>query len=407
MSYLPKCKNRVQIPILEPSQIDSASRASIISTKPEPAKTPPNLVIKKSKNTQFYQIKSDSKIKSLNSNLSSRKNILQKLTLKSMKTQENYVKKEQEYRSILAEYESKLTENDSAISMKLMDTTKQKVEEIQKHHHKIMGNLTEIQEKTLMLLRGQEIEIINDLNLKLKEKWEELEKERKAVQDNLARKGKESELMEELERLKSKVDDIDRKNKKYSQLNFQLKIIQSSHSEDKKILLKQIETLKLHNKKLKVKLASSKTGRLTPQPIIRDSSPSPEKDFMYQSSSYQDVITKLKKIIELESKNCRGAKTAYSRELEGKRELEKFLRDAVEDVKLKVLEKKSELRMQNSDQDDLDRVIEILLSQERVLTLLYDKAFPHKMRKEPSKIELTQMSMQGLPSLSTLSNMEI
>ena len=407
MSYLTKCKNRVQIPILEPSQIDSASRTSIMSTKPEPAKTPPSLAIKKSKNTQFYQIKSDSNIKSLNSNLSSRKNILQKLTVKSIKTQENYVKKEQEYRLILADYESKLTESEYAANTKLMDTTKQKVEEIQRDHKKIMGNLTEIQEKTVMLLRGQEIEIINDLNFKLKEKWEELEKERKAVNDNLARRGKESELMEELERLKSKVDDIDRKNKKYSQINFQVKIIQSSHSEDKKILMKQIETLKLHNKRLKAKLASANTGRLTPQPVLRDSSPSPEKDSFYQSSSYQDVITKLKKMIELESKNCRGAKTAFSRELEGRRELDKFLRDAVEDVKFKVLEKKSEQRMQNSNQEDLGRVIEILLSQERVLTLLYDKAFPHKMGRDSSRIDLGQMSFKGLPSLSALNNMEI
>ena len=397
----------MQIPILEPNQLDSASRITTFSIKPEPVKTPPNLVIKKSKNTQFYQIRSDSKIKSLHSDLSSRKNVLNKLTSKSIKTQENYVKKEQEYRMTLAEFESKLTESDPATNTKLMDTTKQKVEEIQKYHHKIMGNLTEIQEKTLMLLRGQEIEIINDLNLKLKEKWEELEKERQAVLDNLARKGKESELLEELEKLKSRVDEIDRKNKKYTQINFQLKIIQSSHAEDKKILTKQIETLKLNNKKLKTKLVSLRTGRLTPQPMMRNSTQSPEKDSFNQSSSYQDVITKLKKMIELESKSCRGAKTAYSRELEGKRELEKFLRDAVEDVKAKIVEKKSEQRMQISDNDDIDRVIEILLSQERVLTLLYDKAFPHKMRKQASQINLSQMSLQNLPSLSAFSNMEI
>jgi hypothetical protein len=405
MSCFNKYKNRVNIPALEPSLLDSETRFSFLSKKAEPEKTPSNLALKKTKNSQFHQIKSDNHIKALKTDLTSLKTDVNKLAIKTVVSQENFVKKEQEYRQTLVEIEAKLKQIDSNGNLKVLDTTKQKVEEIQKNHKKIMGNLSAVQEKTLLLLRGQEVEIIKELNLKLQEKFEELEKERQAVQDTLGKKGKESELIEELEKLKSKVDDIDYKNKKYSQKNFQLKIIQKSHAEDKQILNKQIENLKQINKKLKIKAAADKPGRLTPQPFIRDSTPSPERVY---PNRQQDVINKLKKMIELETKNCRAARTAYARELEAKRELEKFLRDAVDDVKGKITEKKNEQRLGNdSDFDDLEKVVEILLSQERVLTLLYDKAFPHKGKKEVGRIELTQRSLQGIPSFSVINNVEL
>ena len=103
-------------------------------------------------------------------------------------------------------------------------------------------------------------------------------------------------------------------------------------------------------------------------------------------NQYQSVISKLKRMIELDQKNTRAARTAYARELEAKKELELMLRQCVDDVKVHINKKRSEQRMNSSEKsvEDIEKVIEILLSQERVLTLLYDKTFPPRsLMKEP------------------------
>lgn len=96
-------------------------------------------------------------------------------------------------------------------------------------------------------------------------------------------------------------------------------------------------------------------------------------------------------------------KTLYSAEIEQKTYLEQLLRKCVDDVKNEITKKRSENKVMyyttksrsstakggrrrvGEEEEDLtiqerDKIIEVLLSQERVLTLLYDKTFPPKVR---------------------------
>lgn len=81
-----------------------------------------------------------------------------------------------------------------------------------------------------------------------------------------------------------------------------------------------------------------------------------------------------------------------AQEIETKNLLEKILRQCVDDVKAEITKKRSENKSsyyargkkgkmelkeeQNLTVQEREKIIEVLMSQERVLTLLYDKTFP-------------------------------
>jgi len=77
-------------------------------------------------------------------------------------------------------------------------------------------------------------------------------------------------------------------------------------------------------------------------------------------------------------------KSLYVKELEQKTELEKILRKCVDDIKEEIIQLKGENRIRmkrNKDQendyetDERDKIIERLLNNEKILTLVYDKTF--------------------------------
>jgi hypothetical protein len=112
---------------------------------------------------------------------------------------------------------------------------------------------------------------------------------------------------------------------------------------------------------------------------------------------YEQVIMKIKKMIVSETSKLRDIKTIYSKEIESKTQLEQLLRQWVDDVKAEITKKRSESKVMyyankrvssstskkrkthDITQEEREKIIEVLLSQERVLTLLYDKTFPPKI----------------------------
>lgn len=104
------------------------------------------------------------------------------------------------------------------------------------------------------------------------------------------------------------------------------------------------------------------------------------------------LITRFKKKLEEERRLLRMMKTMSAQEIETKNLLEKILRQCVDDVKAEITKKRSENKSsyyargkkgkielkeeQNLTTQEREKIIEVLMSQERVLTLLYDKTFP-------------------------------
>ena len=61
---------------------------------------------------------------------------------------------------------------------------------------------------------------------------------------------------------------------------------------------------------------------------------------------FENVIGRLKKILETEKKNLRQIKTLCAKEIDQKNQLEKILRQCVDDVKTEITRKKTESKVQ-------------------------------------------------------------
>jgi|TARA_B110000305_G_C19366382_1_gene602148 hypothetical protein len=113
---------------------------------------------------------------------------------------------------------------------------------------------------------------------------------------------------------------------------------------------------------------------------------------------FENLIYRLKKILESDKKSLRQIKTLCAKEIDQKNQLEKILRQCVDDVKTEIQKKKTESKVQyyqkaggprvkadddrNLTLEEREKILEVLLSQERVLTLLYDKTFPPRPQSQ-------------------------
>jgi regulator of replication initiation timing len=312
------------------------------------------------------------------------------------KRQERYVRREQEYRRTILDYEEQLRIQSSSVPLSLGDQANKNISKIAELQEKVLENIGYIQHKTSRILQTQEEDIVKQFNSKLTIKERELEEEKRRKLDGVGNFAeKEDKLIREMELMKASIEFIETKNKKLSVENQELRVQFKSQETDRDTLLRQIVQLKREMTTLKEELAKYKEG---PEPLHIEELSVEKPDISMRSMSnrkgsanvgeesmnrYEQVINRLKKMIELERKNLRAARTAHAKELESRTELEQLLRRCVDDVKQEIQRRRTEQRQRSRDQEltaaDREKIIEVLLSQERVLTLLYDKTFPPRV----------------------------
>ena len=102
-------------------------------------------------------------------------------------------------------------------------------------------------------------------------------------------------------------------------------------------------------------------------------------------------MAKLKRLLEVELRNLRAVRSAHAKDFESRTELEALLRACVQDVKHEIgLQRQAasgvvasgsgaralrEVGIGEFGPQERERVMELLLSQERVVTLLYERTF--------------------------------
>lgn len=261
--------------------------------------------------------------------------------------------------------------NQSNIPIKELDI-------VEDAHNRLQGSIREILKEASDLAASKESEIIKNFDLKLSNICSELEEKRRKKNLEIAlNKEKDEKYKAEAEMLKESAAYIESRNKALEELNKQLKV---------EFSIKESETEALRKKVMD--LNRSKNSRPdTHSPFVRfrgitsqgtSSSRSTSSDAT--SQRYDSIVYKLKQLIEIERSNLRAAKTVYTAEMEYKTEIEKILRNCVEDIKQEILKKKSQSK-RNEVSEEKKIIFDELLTIEELLNRVYDRTYPKSLLK--------------------------
>jgi myosin heavy subunit len=310
----------------------------------------------------------------------------------------------------------------------LSGDTHKRMDSLRGMKESIQGKIKTIQGDTNKLLDEQARYMNNEFEKKEKKLITALELERqKKTSGEKEWQEKSQTLKTELDHFKENVIDLDAKNSKLLRENQRLKIQYKAQEDDREMLAKQVVQVKRENGKLKTDLKQLESdleqakstiqemnalhqSESLPSPSTRRSSrPTLERATANEAweehghidpereRKLMDGLTRLRKLLETERKNLKQVRTAHVNVLAERTELEIFLRQCIDDVKhdisrLAVKPKRptssmgygtktdanGNVYMEDFNYADRQRVMDMLLSKERVLKLLYDKAFPTK-----------------------------
>jgi hypothetical protein len=318
--------------------------------------------------------------------------------------EERYIRREKEYRKTLSEYESELRARGNYSSQPLDEQIERNYNKVGRLYGQIEDNIGNIQRKTTQILTEQERDIKRQFETRMKEINRELddEKKRKTMGvDNYAEKAEQ--LARELELMKASMDLIENKNEILKRENGLLKQKFRTQEAERNLLVRQIVDYKRENAQIAAEIAMHKeilnTARLTPSMSKADSefdraSKMSDYNFRQENSTdsqkisrYEKIISRLNRQIEVVRKGLKKVRNDYATEIQCKTEIEQILRECVEEVK-------SEIQTTRRNQKDSvsltiqerEKIMEKMLSQERVLSLLYDKTFP----SNPIAIDIDQ-----------------
>ncbi|KAH9120631.1 hypothetical protein AeMF1_007297 [Aphanomyces euteiches] len=386
------------------------------------------------------------------------KSVIEKLEQDLARRQESYVRRERQYQVRIEELERMLSDSRAKKSSSVShDDTMNSLRSI---HKNIMVSISQVQERTGKILQEQEKDLLRAFRARLYSVQEELETEKNKTDDGAsAWIDKSKQLETEVEWTKEMADRLDRLNQSLTRENQRLKTQFSMQENDREFLVRQLVSVKKDNVRLRKELAdalkdaerlreeaatqmdeqelgsglktsllpaksSSGHGQKVPPALVKRS-PSiagisgtstamltPEVD-----NRYKEIIKRLKRVLEVERRNLRQVRNAYTADLQTHTELSIFLRQCIEDVK-------SQLERHTASPDsgrstvtilgttfhaaDRQKVIDLLLSQERVLSLLYAKAFPLPGRHEAAAADLTAQDLREIfnnePTRETLTS---
>eukprot|EP01000_Liburna_glaciale_P006576 NODE_803_length_784_cov_1202.927891_g541_i0.p1 GENE.NODE_803_length_784_cov_1202.927891_g541_i0~~NODE_803_length_784_cov_1202.927891_g541_i0.p1 ORF type:complete len:234 (+),score=54.51 NODE_803_length_784_cov_1202.927891_g541_i0:26-703(+) len=164
------------------------------------------------------------------------------------------------------------------------------------------------------------------------------------------------------------------------------------------------------------KVAESKVHRSLDYPMSGAVSPSAVMG--ERERKYLEAINQIKRSLEQERKGLKQARTQHMQLLAERTELEIFLRQCIDDVRKEITRNSKILRARPASANkremdsaldhytasDRKRILEILMSKDRVLSLLYEKAFPYKhdpLARDREAEELDELVLQNAQGVDT------
>lgn len=333
--------------------------------------------------------------------------------------QESYITRERAYRTRIDELEDELQhQRQEKTGWMTSDSKMTKLKNIQTQ---IISNVGLVQDRTAKILQEQERDLLRAFRARLFDVQTELEKEKSKKDDGSGAWIEKSRQLEaEVEWAKEVADRLERVNQTLLNENNRLKSQFSSQEEDRNFLIKQLVAVKKDNTKLRAEYAAMEAEvNVYKNQIKKQESDEHEGGAAYHKAKdplsikeseerYKDVNIRLRRLLVEERKALQQVRQNYAQELRSRTEMELLLRQCVEDVRKSMARKHVENAKANGHTDDLamlygknpslipveqftqgdrERSLELLLSQERVLTLLYAKAFPIHSNSGSSALE--------------------
>ncbi|KAL1496339.1 hypothetical protein AB1Y20_016295 [Prymnesium parvum] len=391
------------------------------------------------------------------------------LKVEQQRRMESYLRREQEFETRIRDLQAELERQSSS-----KPPADVRMKQLREEHRKVMHSISSMQVREQGALQDQEKDLLRAFRARLWDVQFELENERSKKDDGaLEWIEKTRTLGKELDWSREEALRLDRINQQLTRDNQRLKAQLRSQEDDREFVVRQVLALKKENLRLKAlwngeqspatrRASVSSTGALMPMRSVENvSGMTPSKSAAFASSfvadgaesmddlalseaasnaahpanianservreltarlqeteeRYREVVSRLKRLLDVERKNLRAVRGAHAKDLQSRTELEVLLRACVDDVRKEVSHARSaeaagaaacgsrpgsasrgkatdspsrpssssgerSARMAPTSElgrKDRERVLELLLSQERVVSLLYDRAFPPK-----------------------------
>ncbi|CAM9614149.1 unnamed protein product [Ectocarpus sp. 4 AP-2014] len=351
--------------------------------------------------------------------------------------QESYIRRERAFNMRIEELEEEVGSLKSG-KMSWMQGN-HSMESLKNMHQQILHNVEMVQDRSSKILQEQEralpgyvLPYSYGTRARFVHPQTELEKEK------TRKDGGDSAWIErtrrteaELDWAKEMADRLDRVNQGLSRENLRLKSQFKSQEDDRKFLIKQLVAIKKENQSLRQEREAAEASMFEIQqkalraqedmatamrirPASSSSAPNlpglgvgaaRQSGAEADASRYKEIIKRLKRLLETERRNLRQVRSSYAADLQQRTELENLLKGAVEEVVQEIRSKKkraAKLGLKDAGKaggasgsgggagglssprvspgafssTQRDQTLEMLLSRERVLSLLYAKTFP-------------------------------
>jgi chromosome segregation ATPase len=324
------------------------------------------------KNKPTNNTEAEAKLQDLVDQLEEEKEKSKLLYITCLQKQETYIKREKEFKRTLAEYEkllfpSQLDPNDYIAKSRA---------KITRTHQKVQEKVEMVQTQTARFLQDHERLIVRELNHELNNFHRRLLESQKNNSAKIIKLDKKK-LHDEIVKNRAKVEKVETQNNFLHKTNTELKIQYKAHENDGNILNDHIKKLKQQNEKLRKELQELQGKRRDFKRFSENRSRAQTDRPKMKGDSVQ--IEGLKKMIELEKKNLRAARNAYTRELQDRNELENVLKLAIDGDLL------SPRPTSKGKKED---------TRKEVLKNLYFKTFPLKLKTKPT--QETEMDSDAL-----------
>lgn len=293
----------------------------------------------------------------------------------------------------------------------------QRMAVIENMHKSVIMSLDCIQTNTARILQEQEKDLMRAFRARLQEVSKDLEIQRsRKGEAGTEMQARNRRLVQDLKEAQELAQTFDKMNQQLTADNQKLQEKLRTRDDDRQCLLRELVLARKENARLKAQVkdggagggaaSGGETAQRTDSEAQRQSRTFSQKQIdqtRLQSTHnkqyerevrYRDAITRLKRMVEAERRTTRTLKQQQADMLQQRTEIEVLLKQCLDDVKAEIMRHRLEQERKDGSSapgpgvpitamsvhelgmQDRERVLELLLSQQRVVQLLYSKAFP-------------------------------